>query len=206
MCYHWGVGTLLAGGSAGSCLRPRPPTAAVLGMLAPWSPLLRRAENGRTSCIPTRRVFTLSLVSARRLAHCGAQDVHQRAHQGLGQGRQGEDVCASLPTRCAGSIAQPLQSTRSSLNPPKHESATTHAHQPQRPDAHTRDAAGHTTHRGDEGLSSRGPWPPTKSTARGLPRPRASRGAFGATGAWAGAPARPSPRARGSRCGASACP
>ena len=53
---------------------------------------------------------------------------------------------------------------------------------------------------------ARGPWPPTKSTARGLPRPRASRGAFGATGAWAGAPARPSPRARGSRCGASACP
>ena len=33
-----------AGGSAGSCLRPRPPTAAVLGMLAPWSPLLRRAK------------------------------------------------------------------------------------------------------------------------------------------------------------------
>ena len=35
-----------AGGSAGSCLRPRPPTAAVLGMLAPWSPLPRRGENG----------------------------------------------------------------------------------------------------------------------------------------------------------------
>ena len=96
-----------AGGSAGSCLRPRPPTAAVLGMLAPWSPLLRRGETGRKPVSGRRPRFDPGEGErAAALAQCGAQDVHQRAHQGLGQGRQGEDVCASLPTRCAGSIAR----------------------------------------------------------------------------------------------------
>ena len=194
--------------SAGSCVRTRPPTGAVLGTRTPGVHF-SKGENGgtlqgcarfhpalgvsarrtralrRARCPPTRSSRTGPRAARRRCVCQPARHPMRRLHR-------------PAPAKYTFFI-EPAQ-TRIGDDACTPTPTTTHTRDTRRCGTHT-----HTPH-AEETRASRGPWPPTKSTARGLPRPRASRGAFGATGAWAGAPARPSPRARGSRCGASACP
>ena len=97
------LGTLLVA-VPGSCLRPSPPTAAVLGMLAPWSPLLPGAKTSDTQRMLACPSFSPS-ACRERAAHSRTAARKMSTNALIKDWAKGgkEKMCVpACPPRCAG--------------------------------------------------------------------------------------------------------